>query len=123
MLPLLDNAILQRLMPFIGAWLSGMGKDKLKKAFTRVQPRVVARLEKDGHSVEKDTARWMIQAIEYQLWKEVLPNFPLRSFAADAFRDAHDEKVIMMVEPQVRDGMILSDLVALVAQAEWEVAT
>jgi len=103
-----------------------LGRAQVEPLFLAAVPRVVARLEADGHTFAKEgdgpeSERFLIRSAMYLLAKDALiTKLPKgANLAADYLRDKAGDKIVAAVAPQVDRNTSMAELVWLIAK-EWE---
>lgn len=124
------NDLLKQLRPIahllgLDKRANALGRAQVEPLFLAAVPRVVARLEADGHTFATEgdgpeSERFLIRSAMYLLAKDALSTKLPRgaNLAADYLRDKQASKIVALVAPQVDRNTTMTALVELVCR-EW----
>lgn len=106
--------LLKTLLRLIGRELdldAGSGPEVLRGAIRRRMeqrlPRIVAGMASKGTTLEQAGKRVVIRDALFRLWRQVIPSGDL----ADLVRDAQNDRVLALVEPQIEPATPLEEAV------------
>ncbi len=107
LVPLLLTALKGNLKSVVSGTLSDLGQRGVDEKMTAAIPVIVAEMESDGATPADLELRQVVRGAMFRLWKVVVNN----GHAADAFRDAQDDKVVAAVLVAINRETPLAEIV------------